>query len=261
MAGKLIKIDNIKATEVASICDHTYLNRAEGYKGKVAGNESPIMKRESEFHRFLQSTSHHPLVPYAMCVRPEDVRYAKEFLGMNRMENVKVCSVVGFPDGQWYPTDLKVLEARYAIEAGADEIDMVINYTMLKRGNVQGVSDDIAAVLRTRQSDGASRTVVKVILETSELGPKQIAQACQICEKNYADFVKTSTGFSAYGARVEDVLVMRENFSRGIKISGGVNETNYKALLTAMSGRTDGMIELDPMKIRIGESSLMDKLL
>lgn len=66
------------------------------------------------------------------------------------------------------------------------------------------------------------------------------------------DFIKTSTGFSRSGANPDDAFFMRKNFKNGVKISGGVTINNVYELLNAVSGRNDGMIELDPLKIRIG---------
>jgi deoxyribose-phosphate aldolase len=98
---------------------------------------------------------------------------------------------------------------------------------------------------------------VKLILETSLLTSDEIIIACKLADEIGVDFVKTSTGFVVAGAKAEHLKLMRANFSKGVKMSGGVNKENLHDLLTAASGREDGMIELDPLKIRIGESSLL----
>src|SRR3989339_813901 len=107
------------------------------------------------------------------------------------------------------------------------------------------------------QKDGA---IIKLILETSALNKKQIKSISELANNETdVDFIKTSTGFGKYGATVENLKIMRENFSRGIKISGGVNTKNVGQLLSAAVKRDDGYIDLNPMKIRIGESGLLKK--
>ncbi len=95
-----------------------------------------------------------------------------------------------------------------------------------------------------------------MILEISELSLEQTQLACQIVDHCGAAFVKTSTGFSAHGATTEHLKVMRAHFPRGIKISGGVTANNVDDLLLAATAPGQP-ISMDPMKIRIGESSLL----
>jgi len=137
---------------------------------------------------------------------------------------------------------------------------MVLNYNALKRGDLETVRTDIEMVERATHKHSA---LLKLILETSELTSGQIIQACTIaneCKTGPVDFVKTSTGFGAYGARAEDLRLIRRHFNGGVKISGGVNSNNVYELLRAAADYRGGGIDLNPRFIRIGESSLLDQL-
>ncbi len=249
-------IENLTLKEIATICDHTFLNRSEAFKTEAKKGENPVQMRKEAFDEFLKQTVEMEISPYSICVRPEDVKHASEFLKRKRKENILVCSVVGFPDGSVYDTSFKVAETELAIAHGAKEIDMVLDYEKLKVKDYDHVMAEIRAVVSAAHDKGA---LVKVIFETSELDAEQIKIAAGLCERAGADFIKTSTGFSSSGAKAEDLKIMRDNFSRGVKMSGGVRMTNVKELLKATSGREDGRIELDPLKVRIGESSLLKK--
>jgi deoxyribose-phosphate aldolase len=246
-----IDIDECSIEQLACICDHTFLNRTEAYVSVAKKGESPIILRDQDFKKFLSDTLELKHKPYSVCVRPEDVAYTKEFLDKND-SSIKIASVVGFPYG--YETSFKVAETMLAIGNGASEIDMVIDHDRLKNNDLDNVKRDITSVVKTAHERGA---IVKVILETSELDDAQIMTACRICDSANADFVKTSTGYSSSGATTEALSLMRKNFSRGIKMSGGVRAERVKELLHAVSGRQDGKISLDPMHIRIGESKLL----
>jgi deoxyribose-phosphate aldolase len=252
-----LKIQDLTPEHIASICDHTFLNRPEAYRQAAEKGQSPVKLREQAFKAFLKETVESKLLPYAICVRPEDVTTTIDYLSEHKKGKILVASVVGFPDGVLYSTDLKVAETILAAKHGAREIDMVLNYDLLKAGKYEPVFSDIKAVVDAAHDMGA---IVKVIFETSELNAEQIQKACELCKKAEADFIKTSTGFSAYGAKAEDLKIMRANFSGGVKMSGGVTKENVKDLLLAVSGRTDGYIDLDPSLVRIGESSLLSKM-
>jgi deoxyribose-phosphate aldolase len=134
--------------------------------------------------------------------------------------DVKVCTVVGFPLGAM-STASKVAETRIAIEAGAQEVDMVIHIGALKAEELSDFADDIAQVVAECQLNGA---ICKVIIETSLLTDAEKVIACRIAQQAGADFVKTSTGFNGGGATVEDIRLMRETVGAemGVKASGGV---------------------------------------
>ena len=132
---------------------------------------------------------------------------------------VKACCVVGFPLGAMLPA-AKAAEAAFAIEAGADEVDMVINVGKAKDGDWDYVQKDIEAVKAV--CDG--KALLKVIIETCLLTDDEKVKACLAAKAANADYVKTSTGFSTGGATVEDIALMRKTVGpeMGVKASGGV---------------------------------------
>ncbi|MFH1134321.1 MAG: deoxyribose-phosphate aldolase [Nanoarchaeota archaeon] len=255
MSEQPVTIDDLKPGQVAGICDHTFLNRPECYR---AEGKSAVMLRRHALLQFLEKTvSDKRRLPYAVCVRAEDVAATKTFLHRAGCENIVIGAAVGFPDPAAYSTDFKVAETSLAIAHGATEVDMVLDYDRLKAGDSASVTKDIVAIVDLSHR---SKALVKLILETSELDGEQIKQACELASRLNADFVKTSTGFSASGAKADDLRIMRKHFPRGIKISGGVKPGNFRELLTAASGREDGKILLDPLRIRIGESGLLHEM-
>ena len=132
--------------------------------------------------------------------------------------DVKVCTVIGFPLGATLP-QAKALETREAVFEGADEIDMVINITMLKAHEDDYVYNEIEKVRRSCMGK-----VLKVIIETCLLTDEEKVRACLLAKKAGADFVKTSTGFSTGGATVHDIELMRKTVGpdMGVKASGGI---------------------------------------
>ncbi len=150
---------------------------------------------------------------------------------------VKVCTVVGFPLGAMLP-DAKANEAQLAIEAGAQEIDMVLHVGALKARDLRTLHQDIAAVsLMVHAHDDL---LLKVILETSLLDDEEKTIACQVAKEARADFVKTSTGFGGGGATVEDVQLMKAVVGPGVgvKASGGVRTlADVQAMIEAGANR------------------------
>jgi deoxyribose-phosphate aldolase len=247
------KISELTPGDIASVCDHTYLDRPEAFRGKA---ENPVTAWGEDFSKFLLEMVGGKLIPYAVCVRPETVDCTKKFLDHVNKTNIKIASVAGFPHCV-YDTETKIEEAVKAIENGADEIDFVLNYAALNDGDFDYVMEEI----RQMGIFEGGGTLTKLILETSELSLEQIAWVSGLADIHGIDFIKTSTGFSSAGAKAEHLRIMKKKFSRGIKMSGGVNEKNVYELLEAASGRNDGYIDLDPLKIRIGESSLLKKII
>ncbi|MEH2920150.1 deoxyribose-phosphate aldolase [Samsonia erythrinae] len=154
---------------------------------------------------------------YAVCVNSGYVPFAAEKL---KGTDVQVCSVIGFPLGAGL-TSTKAFEAKAAIEAGAQEIDMVINVGWLKSGNIAAVKADIQAVREV-----CAAIPLKVILETCLLNDEEIVLVCEMCRQLDVAFVKTSTGFSTGGAREEHIRLMRRTVGNemGVKASGAVRD-------------------------------------
>jgi deoxyribose-phosphate aldolase len=152
-----------------------------------------------------------------LCVRPCDVALATELLAGS---DCIVAAVIGFPHGANEP-EVKAFEAKKAIEAGARELDMVMNIGRFLSGDDDWVARDIAAVVAECKP---AAIPLKVILETCNLDEQQIEKACIIARDAGADFVKTSTGFAEGGATPEAIAVMLRTVgdSMSVKASGGI---------------------------------------
>lgn len=251
------EIKKLSTEDIAGICDHTFLDRVESYRSIVKPGESPVREWGKSFRWFLEDSAHFKYPPYAVCIRPENVWYAKSIL-KELKSGIKIASVVGFPNILGYTPEWQLNEAKLAIEDGANEIDFVFNYGPPWLGCIWSAIEEIEHISKITKEAGV---LSKMILETSELDNERIIQACKLADKYELDFVKTSTGFSSAGAKAGHLEIMRSHFPRGVKMSGGVNPSNLNELLYAVSGRSDGRIDLDPRKVRIGESSLLTKLI
>ena len=199
----------------------------------------------------------------AVCVYPPFVKIAKKNL---EDTGIKVASVAGaFPSGQ-SPLFVKIEEVKYAINEGADEIDMVISRGKFLEGNYQEVFDEIAAI-----KDVCGDKHLKVILETGELESlKNIRKASEIAINAGADFIKTSTGKISPAATEPAFIVMLDTIKEyyektekmiGIKPAGGISEPwqalNYLVLVKDILGDK----WLNKNYFRIGASRLADKIL
>jgi deoxyribose-phosphate aldolase len=154
---------------------------------------------------------------FSMCVKPCDIKAAKELL---KKSNVKVSCVLSFPHGA-DATPVKAFQAKQAIEDGTDEIDMVMNIGKFLSGDYEYVIEDIKAVVDVAHSHGV---LVKVIQESGYLTLDQVAKACELSYEAGADFVKTSTGFGPGKATPEivDVMVKTVGDRMMVKPSGGI---------------------------------------
>jgi deoxyribose-phosphate aldolase len=154
-----------------------------------------------------------------ICCGPSSVVLAKKHL---EGTSVKVTTVVGFPNG-YNKTETKVFEAEQAIRDGAVELDMVINIGKLLSKDFDYVKNDIKAVAVVAHRENV---LLKVILENHYLTDELIETGCKLAEEAGADFVKTSTGFAAGGATIEDLELMRRSVSDNVQIkaAGGVRD-------------------------------------
>ncbi|MFZ7946438.1 MULTISPECIES: deoxyribose-phosphate aldolase [Bacillaceae] len=200
---------------IVRMIDHTLL--------KADATREEVVKIVEEAKQYLFAS---------VCVNPTWVKTAAEML--KDTEEVKVCTVIGFPLGASTP-ETKAFETSNAIENGADEIDMVINIAALKDQQDDLVEKDIRAVVEAAKG----KAIVKVIIETCLLTNEEKVRACELSVKAGADFVKTSTGFSTGGATVEDIRLMRQTVGPeiGVKASGGVR-SREDALAMAEAGAT-----------------------
>lgn len=167
----------------------------------------------------------------SVCVNPCYIPLCRQLLAGS---DVAVCTVIGFPLGA-NTTDIKVAEAKKAIEDGADELDMVINSAALIDGNNDYVRNEIKAIV-----DCAGGRVVKVIIETGLLDDEQKVRATKLCCEADATFVKTCTGMTQGAATVEDVKLIKQNITGNVKIkaSGGIRtKADAVALIEAGADR------------------------
>ena len=162
----------------------------------------------------------------SVCIPAAYVKRAAEYLG----EKLPVCTVIGFPNG-YSTTAVKVFETKDAIANGAKEIDMVINIGWAKDGRWDDMLNEIREV-----KAACGDLILKVIIETCLLTEEEKIKMCQIVSESGADYIKTSTGFSAAGATREDVALFKANVAPHVKIkaAGGISSlqdaTDFMAL-------------------------------
>jgi deoxyribose-phosphate aldolase len=199
----------------------------------------------------------------AVCVYPNLVRVAKEALGNS---GVKVAAVAtAFPSGM-STRKVKIEETRYAVNEGADEIDMVISRGHFLAGEFNYVFDEIAAVKET-----CGKAHLKVILETGELSTlDNVRLASDIAMYAGADFIKTSTGKVQPAATLPVTLVMfeairdfyfREGKMIGMKPAGGISTAKLASQYLVVLRETLGEAWMNPDYFRFGASSLANDVL
>ncbi|WP_229670691.1 deoxyribose-phosphate aldolase [Deinococcus aquiradiocola] len=199
---------------LAPYIDHTLL--------KATATPADIVKlcTEARQHQFK-----------AVCVNPQHVALCRSEL---EGSGVLVATVCGFPLGA-VTSEQKAVEARLSVEAGADEVDMVIAIGSALAGDWAYVQADVAAVRAAIPG-----TVLKVIIETCYLSDDQKARATEAAVLGGADFVKTSTGFGTGGATLDDVALMRRVIAgrAEIKAAGGVRSpADAEAMIAAGATR------------------------
>ena len=196
----------------------------------------------------------------AVCVYPNQVASAKEFLGDD--SGIHIASVAtAFPAGQ-VPLEIKLADVKFAVGAGAVEIDMVIDRGAFLSGDYHRVAGEIAA---TREACGDAH--LKVIFETGELGSyDDVRLASEIAMRNGAHFIKTSTGKIPKAATLAVTLVMleaiRDHFYAtgeriGMKPAGGIRSAKECLQYLVMVKETLGDAWLNNGRFRFGASSLL----
>ena len=188
----------MELTEILKLCDHTLL--------RVDCTSAEIMKLCDEAIKYSCAS---------VCIPPCHVAGAKRYVG----DRMKICTVIGFPNG-YMTSAAKAFEADDAIRNGADEIDMVINLSMVKDAQWDAVMSDILAVREATRG-----YILKVIIECCLLTEEEKVKLCEIVAECGADFIKTSTGFSKWGATTADVALMREHSPAEVKVkaAGGIS--------------------------------------
>ena len=206
-----------------------------------------------------------PNLPHvaAVCVYPTMVEVARKALGS---ADINVASVAtAFPSGM-APRQIKLEETRIAVEAGADEIDMVISRGAFLQGEYGFVFDEIAAI-----KEACGDAHLKVILETGELGTlDRVRRASVLAMHAGADFIKTSTGKIQPAATLPVTLVMlqaiRDFYYQtgrmvGMKPAGGISSAKLAIHYLVMLKETHGNAWMTPEWYRFGASSLANDVL
>ncbi len=172
----------------------------------------------------------------SVCINPLFVSKASSILIGSK---TKVCTVIDFPLGAG-GLNAKLAEADIAVTDGADELDFVIDLSLVKSHKWQELKEQLTFIIRSvreasmfaeneeKQSKG--KIITKLILETCLLTEDEIKESCLCAKEAGFDFVKTSTGFSMKkpnGATIESVKIMRETVGKemGVKASGGIRTT------------------------------------
>ncbi|WP_025755717.1 deoxyribose-phosphate aldolase [Mycoplasmopsis cricetuli] len=179
--------------------DHTFL------KAEATNKEIDKLIKEAIEFKFK-----------TVCVNSSYVKYVSDKL---KNTEIGITSVVGFPLGAMI-TQAKAFEAKLAIDHGANEIDMVINIGKFKQGDYEYVLNDIKKV-----KEACGKKILKVIIETALLSNEEIKKATEIVMKSGAEFIKTSTGFSYRGAKLEDIKIIKSICGDKllIKAAGGIS--------------------------------------
>lgn len=183
--------------KILSIVDHTNLN--------VTATWDDIKKLCDQAIKYKTAS---------VCIPPSYVREACEYVG----DQITVCTVIGFPNG-YSTTASKIFEIGDAINNGAKEIDIVINQGWVKNKKYDLILEELIAAKRA-----AGSNILKVIVETCLLTEEEKIKISHIVTESGADYIKTSTGFSNYGATLEDVKILMGNIGDDVKCkaAGGI---------------------------------------
>nr|AKQ03600.1 deoxyribose-phosphate aldolase, deoxyribose-phosphate aldolase [uncultured candidate division Zixibacteria bacterium Rifle_16ft_4_minimus_38126] len=190
-----------KIIELNRLIDHTLL------KPEAASADIKKLCQEALAYQFA-----------TVFVNPVWVKVACSLL---KGSQTKVGSVVGFPLGANTP-EVKLKEAEKDIENGANEIDMVMNFGHFKEGDYKYVEEEIKQIREVCSHP----IILKVIIETGLLTDVEKRNAALLVKECGGDFVKTSTGFGPTGAKVEDIILLRQVVGPDFKIkaSGGIRD-------------------------------------
>lgn len=204
----------------------------------------------------------------AVCVYPDLVATAKEVVGDSGVQIAAVATA--FPSGR-AALDIKLADTRDAVEAGADEIDMVIDRGAFLSGRYLQVHDEIVAVKQACARPDGSRAHLKVIFETGELQTyDNVRRASWLALLAGADFIKTSTGKVQPAATLPVTLVMLEavrdfreatGVMAGVKPAGGIRTAKDAIKYLVMVNEVAGPDWLTPEWFRFGASTLLNDLL
>ena len=246
------KLDALE--KIVSMCDLTTLE-GEDTEGKIIQMSSKAMSPDRNDDNVPSAA--------AVCIYPALVSTAKKIV---KDSNVKVASVSSyFPSGQ-APIESKISDTQFAIDEGADEIDIVINRKAFFEGDYKKVYEEIKAL-----KDVCGEIHLKTILEIGELKTyENIKKASVIALCAGSDFIKTSTGKISNGSSREACLIMArtvrefESYGygmRGIKVAGGIRDAKDAIRYLVIINEELGGSWLSADYFRFGASSLLDDVL
>lgn len=186
---------------------------------KQDASESDIIKLVEEQRKYKFRS---------ICIAPSFLQVARK-----NLQNIYLTTVTAFPNG-YASTEAKIYEAKDAIKNGADDLDIVSNIGRIKMRDYDYLSKEVNALREITKSH-----ILKFIIETSFLNKGDILYITKILAENGVDYVKTSTGFTKSGAKLDDVKFIKENFGGKIKIkaSGGISD--YKTALEFIDAGAD----------------------
>lgn len=164
----------------------------------------------------------------SICIAPSFLQVATK-----NLQNIYLTTVISFPNG-YASTEAKIFEAKDAIKNGANDLDIVSNIGRIKMRDYDYLSKEVNDLREITKSH-----ILKFIIETSFLNKEDIYFITSILVDNGVDYVKTSTGFTKFGAKLDDVKFIKENFDGKIKIkaSGGISD--YKTALEFIDAGAD----------------------
>jgi len=186
----------------------------------------------------------------SVCIKPYYLKRCSELL---LGSDVKSGTTIGFPHGG-HATDIKIAEAKKALDDGGEELDMVVNIGKVLSEDWGYVRNDIKAIVDITHGRGG---IVKVIFENYYLEDKHKIKLCEICGELGADFVKTSTGYAPGGATDDDLKLMRKYSPPNVKVkaAGGIRTLDklleIRTFGVARSGATRTAEMLDELKKRL----------
>jgi deoxyribose-phosphate aldolase len=225
---------NFTYLDVAKMIDHSLLNPTLKEEELAAGIELALRYDTA-----------------SVCIMPFALRDCAARL---RGSNVRASTTIGFPHGV-QTTASKVEEARQALAAGGEELDMVVNISKVLSGDWNYVRGDVKAVIEETHAAGQK---VKVIFENCYLNDDEKIRLCEICSDLGADWVKTSTGYGTGGATIEDLMLMRNHSAPGVQVkaAGGVRDLDMllrvREIGVTRCGATRTAAMLDQARARLG---------
>lgn len=187
----------------------------------------------------------------SVCILPYYAARCAELLAGSR---VQASTTIGFPHGG-HRTAIKLAEADYALKDGATELDAVINISKARSGDWAYVSEEVRLLTELTHSRGAK---IKIIFENAYHDDAAKIRLCEICGAIGVDWVKTSTGYAATGATLEDLKLMRQHSPAHVQVkaAGGVRDLDtllaVRAIGVTRAGATRTAQILDECRRRLG---------